>query len=175
MPVSRGAMGWWSPDPRGVIEIDDHHISRSLRRSMKRFDITVNRRFRDVMAACGDPARPHGWITREFIDAYGLLHELGWAHSIEVWHDGELAGGLYGVGIGAFFAGESMFHRVADASKTAVAAVVDVLRPHRGALFDVQWTTPHLASLGATDLGRAAYLDRLAVAIAAPGPTWPDP
>lgn len=175
MPVSRGAMGWWSPDPRGVIEIDDHHISRSLRRSMKRFDITVNRRFRDVMDACGDPARPHGWITAEFIDAYGLLHELGWAHSIEVWRDGELAGGLYGIGIGAFFAGESMFHHVTDASKAAVAAVVDLLRPHRDVLFDVQWATPHLASLGARELDRTAYLERLAVAIRATGPTWPDP
>lgn len=175
MPVSASAMGWWSPDPRGVIEITDHHVSRSLARSMRQVHVTVNRAFDAVVAGCADPTRPHGWISPEIRAAYGALHTLGWAHSIEVWHEEELVGGLYGVGIGAFFAGESMFHRRTDASKAAVAALVAILRPHEGALFDVQWTTPHLETLGATDLARPVYLSRLRSAIARPGPRWPPP
>ena len=134
--------------------------------------MTVDRCFGDVVAACGDPSRPHGWINGPILDAYTELHRLGWAHSVEIWADGELAGGLYGVSIGAFFAGESMFHRVTDASKAAVVAVVRQLEDIPGALFDVQWTTPHLRSLGASDLSRADYLQRLRRAVAAPGPTW---
>ena len=162
MPVGEPQrMGWWSPDPRGVIEPGDLHVSRSLTRSMRRFEVTIDRCFTDVMAACGDPSRPHGWINAPIVEAYTELHRLGWAHSVEIWADGELAGGLYGVSIGAFFAGESMFHRVTDASKAAVVAVVRQLERLPGALFDVQWTTPHLATLGASDMHRADYLRRL--------------
>lgn len=176
MPVSASAMGWWSPDPRGVIETDDHHVSRSLQRSMRRFSVTVNHDFDGVVEGCADPARPHGWITDDVRHAYRTLHALGWAHSVEIRDPaGTLVGGLYGIGVGAFFAGESMFHRVTDASKAAVAATVDLLRPHSAALFDVQWTTPHLESLGASDMARPTYLERLHAAISAPGPTWPEP
>lgn len=173
MPVGEPQrMGWWSPDPRGVIEPADLHISRSLTRSMRRFEVTIDRCFTDVMAACGDPNRPHGWINAPMLEAYTELHRLGWAHSVEIWADGELAGGLYGVSIGAFFAGESMFHRVTDASKAAVVAVVRQLEQAPGALFDVQWTTPHLRSLGASDMPRTDYLERLRHAVATPGPAW---
>ncbi len=172
MPVNSSAMGWWSPDPRGVIEAESHHVSRSTRKSMKRFSVTYNQSFRAVMEACGDPARPHGWINEDFLAAYTRLHDLGWAHSIEIREGADLVGGLYGIGIGAFFAGESMFHRQTDASKVAVAAAVDRLRPFPAALFDVQWTTPHLESLGASDMTRTAYLARLGSAINSPGPHW---
>src|SRR4029079_18693582 len=107
---------------------------------------------------CADPGRPHGWIDRSFADAYTRLHEMGWAHSVEVWADGRLAGGLYGVRIGGLFAGESMFHSVRDASKVAVWVLVDGLRLDGASLFDVQWTTPHLESLGAIAIARTEYL-----------------
>ncbi len=172
MPVGRrGRLGWWSPDPRGVLPLDGFHRSRSLARSMRRFEVRVDTAFESVVRACGDPRRPHGWITPAIIEAYGRLHDLGWAHSVETWRDGELVGGLYGVSIGAFFAGESMFHRATDASKAAVAATVALLGECADGLFDVQWSTPHLASLGVVDLPRSEYLERLAVAIAAPAPS----
>ena len=117
------------------------------------------------MRACADPHRPHGWIDQSFVDAYTRLHEMGWVHSVEAWRDGALAGGLYGLRIGRFFAGESMFHRVTDASKVAVWATVELLRMDGVRLFDVQWTTPHLCSLGAIDVPRAEYLRLLASAI----------
>jgi Leu/Phe-tRNA-protein transferase len=114
------------------------------------------------MRACADPARPHGWITDDFVSAYGRLHELGFAHSVEVWRAGELVGGLYGVEIGGLFAGESMFHRDRDASKVALVFLVERLRRCPGPrLIDVQWCTEHLASLGVVEIPRAAYLDRL--------------
>ncbi len=166
------AMGWWSPDPRGVLEPDDVHVSRSLRRSMRRLELRVDTDFASVIEGCADPARPHGWIDRRIVDAYLRMHRLGWAHSIEIWQDGELAGGLYGISIGAFFAGESMFHRRRDASKAAVVGLCDMLAEVPHALFDVQWTTPHLRSLGATDLSRSDYLARLRRATEAPGPAW---
>ena len=114
------------------------------------------------MLRCGDPSRPNGWITAKFVDAYEQLHHLGWANSIEVYRDGELVGGLYGVRINRFFAGESMFHSVRDASKVAMVATVDWLRATGATLFDVQWTTPHLLSMGAIDVPRSEYLRRLA-------------
>ena len=116
------------------------------------------------MRGCADPRRPHGWIDESFVAAYTRLHELGWAHSVETWHDGELVGGLYGVRIGGLFAGESMFHRVTDASKVACWATVELLRLDGAPLFDVQWTTPHLRTLGAVDVTRAEYLQLLAEA-----------
>jgi len=167
-----GPIGWWSPDPRGVIPLEAWHAARSLRRSVRRYNVTVDTAFLDVVTGCADPARPHGWIDDSFVAAYVRLHELGWAHSIEVWADGDgvpaLAGGLYGVAIGGFFAGESMFHRGRDASKVALAALIARLPAAGGVLFDVQWCTPHLATLGAVTLPRAEYLVRLADAVRRP-------
>jgi leucyl/phenylalanyl-tRNA--protein transferase len=161
-----GMLAWWSPEPRGVIPLDGFHRSRSLRGAIPRFELRVNTAFETVMRACADPAREHGWIDDSFVTAYCALHELGWAHSVETWRDGELVGGLYGVRIGRLFAGESMFHRVRDASKVACWATVELLRIDGAAIFDVQWTTPHLRSLGAVDVSRAEYLHRLAAAVA---------
>jgi len=165
-----GVLAWWSPDPRGVIPLDGFHVSRSLRSHIPRFEIRVNTAFEAVMRACGDPRRPHGWIDESFVRAYTRLHELGWAHSVEVWRanafDAELVGGLYGVRIRRLFAGESMFHRVTDASKVACWATVELLRLDHARLFDVQWTTPHLESLGAVDVTRTEYLSLLAEALA---------
>jgi len=162
-PMYAGRMlAWWSPDPRGIIPLDGFRCSRSLRRSIPRFEIRVDSAFVDVMLGCADPRRPHGWIDRRFVDAYTRLYELGWAHSVEAWRDGVLAGGLYGVRIGDLFAGESMFHRVTDASKVACWATVELLTMDGASLFDVQWTTPHLRSLGAVDVAREVYLGLVA-------------
>ena len=172
MPLSRPrALAWWSPDPRGVLPLDQLRVSRSLRKACARFEIRIDHAFDEVIAACADPARPHGWIDWSISDAYRRLHRLGWAHSVEAWTpDGRLAGGLYGVCIGGLFAGESMFHRETDASKVALVGLVEELRQVPGALLDVQWTTDHLTSLGAIDVDRAGYLERLAEAIALPFP-----
>jgi leucyl/phenylalanyl-tRNA--protein transferase len=168
MKVRRNTLAWWSPDPRGILPLDGMHVSRSLRRSAKRFTVTVDTAFERVMRACGDPKRPHGWIDEDFVVAYTRLHEMGWAHSVEVWAEGcaEPVGGVYGIRIERFFAGESMFHRVTDASKVALWALVDLLRADGVTLFDVQWTTPHLVSLGAVDIPRTEYLTRLRAAVA---------
>jgi len=167
MPFRKRQLGWWSPDPRGIIPLEGLIVSRSLRASCRRFEIRRDTMFSEVMRRCGDPARPHGWINDEFVTAYTRLHELGWAHSIEVWRDDELVGGLYGVRIGGLFAGESKFHTVTDASKVAVVATVEWLQSTGGQLFDVQWRTDHLATLGAIAIDRAEYLARLAEAVAA--------
>jgi leucyl/phenylalanyl-tRNA---protein transferase len=169
-PIGLGPIGWWSPDPRGVIPLDGLIVSRSLRRSARRFEIRVDTAFEAVMRGCADPRRPHGWIDKKFIAAYTELHRLGWAHSVETWQADEhgqsqLVGGLYGVSIGGLFAAESKFHRVTDASKVAVVALVDLLRDGGGTLLDVQWTTPHLASMGAVDVPRAQYLELVATAV----------
>ena len=145
--------------------MDGLHVSRSLRRSARRFDIRVDTAFEATMRACGDERRPHGWIDQPIIDAYTELHRLGWAHSFEVWLDDELVGGLYGVHINRFFAGESMFHTVTDASKVAMMTSVEWLAAEGVELYDVQWTTPHLASMGVIDLDRRDYLARLADAV----------
>jgi leucyl/phenylalanyl-tRNA--protein transferase len=164
MPVD-GQLVWWSPDPRGVLEPARLRVSRSLARTRRRFEIRTDTAFADVVAGCADPCRPHGWITPEIQAAYVRLHELGWAHSVEAWDaDGRLAGGLYGVATGRLFAAESMFHRATDASKAALAGLVDMLGPD--ALIDVQWLTPHLASLGAIEIPREEYLRRLERALA---------
>ena len=162
----RSRVGWWTPNPRGIIPLDGVHVSRSLRRSMARFEIRTDTSFAEVMLGCADPDRPHGWIDDEFLATYCRLHELGWTHSIETWLDGELVGGLYGVAVGGLFAGESMFHRVTDASKVAVVATVGHLRAIGASLFDVQWVTPHLATLGAVEVTRADYGRMLAEALA---------
>jgi leucyl/phenylalanyl-tRNA--protein transferase len=174
-----GPIGWWSPDPRGVLPLDGLQVSRSLRTSCRRYRVTIDHAFEAVVAGCADPSRPHGWIDDEFAHAYARLHELGWAHSVEVWDvagdDPQLVGGLYGLAIGGLFAAESKFHRARDASKVALVALVDVLRAdddvdRSNALLDVQWTTPHLASLGAVDVTRARYGELLARSLALPLP-----
>jgi leucyl/phenylalanyl-tRNA--protein transferase len=164
----RKKISWWSPDPRGILPLDGMIVSRSLRRSCGRFEIRHDTAFETVMRRCGDPKRPHGWINDDFVRAYCRLHEMGWAHSMETWRDGELVGGVYGVQIGRFFAGESMFHSATDASKVVLVALVEHLQVEGAELLDVQWSTPHLASLGVVDIPRHDYLDRLAHATAAP-------
>jgi leucyl/phenylalanyl-tRNA---protein transferase len=171
MPInSVGEMAWFSPDPRGILPLEEFAPSRSLRRATRRFSVSADRAFADVVAGCADPRRPGGWITPAIRAAYGELHRLGWAHSIEVWDaQGALAGGLYGVEIGGLFAAESKFHRRTDASKVALVALVERLRAAGGErVLDVQWTTPHLRSLGARDIPRAEYLERLPAALATP-------
>jgi leucyl/phenylalanyl-tRNA--protein transferase len=164
MPFDGRRIAWFSPDPRGVVPLDGLRVSRSLRRSMRNFAVTTDARFRDVMERCADPSRDGGWITSDFVDAYSELHRLGWAHSVETYRDGELVGGLYGVRINGLFAGESMFHVVPDASKVALVHLVRWLTATGATLLDVQWTTPHLVSLGAIDVGRDEYLTLLAKA-----------
>lgn len=161
-----GIPSWWSPDPRAVLPLGGLRVSRSLRRSARRYEIRVNTAFAEVVAGCADPSRPHGWIDGDFVAAYAELHRLGWAHSVETWRDGELAGGLYGIAIGGLFAGESMFHRGRDASKVALLALVRLLDDGvPGRLLDVQWQTDHLASLGTVEIPRKDYLARLRVAL----------
>jgi leucyl/phenylalanyl-tRNA--protein transferase len=167
-------LGWWSPEERGVLLPGDLHVSRSLRRSRRGFTVTVDSAFAEVVAACADPGREGRWITPEVANAYGRLHELGWAHSVEVWAGEELAGGLYGMAVGGLFAGESMFHRRTDASKVALWALCDLWfadgDPRR--VIDVQWRTAHLASLGVRAIERADYLRRLASAVRVPWLDW---
>ena len=175
MPLGpRGPMGWWSPDPRAVLPLDGLRVSKSLRRSCRRYEVRIDTAFPAVIDACRDPSRPHGWITDEIREAYVRLHELGWAHSVEAWtSDRELAGGLYGVAIGGLFAGESMFTRRTDGSKVALVGLVDLLRTGGASLLDVQWVTPHLATLGAVAVPRDEYLARLAEAVRRSPPPWP--
>ncbi len=165
-------MLWWSPLERGVLPLEGLRVSRSLRQSVRSMEIRVDTAFGEVVAACADPAREGGWIDEPIAAAYSRLHELGWAHSVEAWRDGELVGGLYGVAVGGLFAGESMFHRARDASKVALVGLVELLSDeHTGdRVLDVQWQTPHLASLGAVALPRTAYLRRLRRAIDLPLP-----
>jgi leucyl/phenylalanyl-tRNA--protein transferase len=170
MHLGSGELAWWSPDPRGVLPLDALRVSRSLRRSLRRFTTTVDRAFADVMRGCAEGREDGAWITPEFVDTYSRLHELGWAHSIEVWREDELVGGLYGVEIGGLFAGESMFHRATDASKVALVALVERLRSCGGdRLLDVQWRTEHLATLGVQEIPRAEYLRRLSWALEVDG------
>jgi leucyl/phenylalanyl-tRNA---protein transferase len=160
---------WWSPDPRAIFELDGFHVPRRLQRTLRsgRFEVTVNRDFSGVIRGCAD--REEGtWITPEMIAAYEQLHRLGHCHSVEVWHGDMLAGGLYGVAIGGFFAGESMFTRVRDASKVALAHLVDRLRRRGFQLFDIQFVTEHTVTLGAVEIPRKQYLTRLGKALACP-------
>ncbi len=170
MPVDpnrrRSRIAWFSPDPRGIVPLDGLHVSRSLRRNLKRFEVRMDSSFEEVVRACGDPGRPGRWITEAIIDAYVELHRLGWGRSVEVHDDrGRLVGGLYGLRIGELFAGEAMFHRATDASKVAMVATVDWLNATGAALFDVQWVTDHLASMGAVEVSRHDYLRLLAAAL----------
>lgn len=170
MHLSEGPLAWWSPVERAIIPLGGLKVSRSLRQSTRRYLVSVDEDFHGVIEGCAYSDRPGGWITEEFVDAYTELHHLGWAHSLEVWDvDGNLVGGLYGVGIGGLFAGESMFHAARDASKVALVHLV-VIMNQGGALLDVQWLTPHLETLGGVVIGRDEYLRRLPEALSAPGP-----
>ena len=166
-PWTAAPATWWSPDPRGIFELDQFHVSRSLARTVRKagFEITFDRAFREVITACAKTRRPGGWITPQFISAYTELHEAGHAHSVECWQAGKLVGGVYGVATGGLFAGESMFHRASDASKVALFHLVGRLRERGFTLFDTQMVTPVTRQLGATEIGRAEYLRRLAAAV----------
>jgi len=168
MGMPDGTIQWFSPDPRGIIPLDSFHMPRRLARAARAIphEIRVDSAFADVVQACAE--RPDGdgtWINQEIVDSYGALHDLGVAHSVEVWQEGALAGGLYGVSVGCAFFGESMFHRATDASKLALAALVDRLRTRGFALLDIQWVTPHLEQFGAMEISRKDYLKRLAKAV----------
>ena len=178
MPAPGGLMGWYSPLQRGVLPLDGLRVTRSLRKMLGRYEIRIDTAFDAVLAGCADRRRPNGWIDQRIRRVYRQLHRQGIVHSVESWTaDGQLAGGLYGVSIGGLFAGESMFHRSdigRDASKVALVALVERLRAAggNGRLLDVQWMTPHLASLGVVEISRAEYLDILADALRLPLPAW---
>jgi leucyl/phenylalanyl-tRNA--protein transferase len=170
-PVSDRTICWWSPDPRAVLPLDGIHVSRSLRRTLRsgRFLCTQDTVFAEVVACCADRRAEGTWITPAMVRAYIRLHQLGHAHSVEVWDaGGVLVGGIYGVAVGAAFSGESMFHRATDASKVALIELVARLRAGGFQLFDAQLPTPHLASMGAVVVPRSVFLRRLHVAAAIP-------
>jgi leucyl/phenylalanyl-tRNA--protein transferase len=163
----KGTIGWFSPDPRAIIPLDDRfHVAHGLKRLIKKgkFQCSVNRDFDGVIRAC---ATAHGesWISPEILTAYTALHRAGFAHSVEVWQDNVLAGGLYGVHLGGAFFGESMFHYQTDASKVALVWLVERLRQRSFSLLDTQWTTPHLIRFGACEIPRRQYLRELRVAL----------
>jgi leucyl/phenylalanyl-tRNA--protein transferase len=165
-------LAWFSPDPRAVIELDQLHVSRRLARRLRsgRFRVTCDQAFEAVVAGCAAPrARDTGtWITPDMVRVYGELHRRGHAHSVEVWHEVNLVGGLYGVSLGGFFAGESMFHRERDASKVALVALVAHLQARGFCLFDVQQATAHAVRMGACEIRRAQFLWRLGEATSLP-------
>ena len=165
-------MMWWSPLRRGVLPPGDLKVSRSLQQSARRMEIRVDTAFDEVIAACADPSRDSGWIEPEIVEAYTRLHRLGWVHSVEAWEDGDLVGGLYGLATGGLFAGESMFHRVRDASKVALMGLVRILGDEYAdqRLLDVQWQTSHLASLGVVEVPRPTYTRMLGAALEVPLP-----
>ncbi len=169
-PWTTNPITWWSPDPRTIIEPADLHVSHSLRRFIRKgvYSVTFDRAFTRVMEGCAAPrpGREETWITPQFIAAYARLFDLGRAHSVEVWQGEDLVGGLYGVHIGGFFAGESMFSAMENASKQALAAVCERLLEKKILLFDVQLMTPHLRSMGAVEIPRSEYLARLREAAA---------
>ena len=160
-----GEIGWYSPDPRAVFDLNEFKTPRSLKQTIrkKNFDIRVDNRFEQVIRACG--GRNETWISEDIIQTYLELHRLGFAHSVESWKEGKLAGGLYGVAVGGAFFGESMFSIDRDASKVALAFLVKRMSEHGFTLLDTQWVTPHLARFGAKEIPRAEYLDKLKKAI----------
>jgi leucyl/phenylalanyl-tRNA--protein transferase len=170
MPIGgpRAPMAWFSPVRRGVMRPGDLHVSHSLARSVRRFEIRVDTACAEVIDACADPSRPSGWIDDQVREAYLRLHALGWVHSVETWRDGRLVGGLYGVALGGLFAGESMFHHETDASKVALVGLVRMLDDGAPRLIDTQWQTSHLASLGASEVSRQQYLRLLAEVLPTP-------
>ncbi|RNL81431.1 leucyl/phenylalanyl-tRNA--protein transferase [Nocardioides marmorisolisilvae] len=171
MPVD-GELGWWSPVHRGVLPLDGLRVSRSLAKSVRRYEVRVDTAFERVVAACAEPRRDGAWIDARISAAYARLHAMGWAHSVETWYDGELVGGLYGLAINGLFAGESMFSHARDASKVALVHLVDLLRDEHAdqRVLDTQWQTEHLASLGVVEIDRDEYFRRLGGALALPLP-----
>jgi leucyl/phenylalanyl-tRNA--protein transferase len=169
MGMDDGEIGWFSPDPRGILPLDTFHVSRRLARVLRsgRFTVTTDRAFRRVMESCAADRDEGTWINDEILEVYGQLHARRLAHSVEVWLDGDLVGGLYGVCLGGAFFGESMFHRVTDASKVALASLVEHLRRREFLLLDTQWTTPFLETFGALEIPREEYLARLETALGA--------
>ena len=166
MGMENGRLSWFSPDPRGVIPIDGFHVPRSVRAELRRsqFEIRLNKSFKDVVQFCG--SREETWITPEIMRSYTLLHQMGFAHSVETWLDGALVGGLYGVAIGGAFFGESMFSNVSGGSKAALVWLMVHLRAKGFLLHDTQWTTPHLAMFGGNEIRREDYLSLLERALA---------
>jgi leucyl/phenylalanyl-tRNA--protein transferase len=171
---------WWSPDPRMVLHLDEFRISRSLAATLRRarrdarLRVTLDSCFERVMRECSMPraSQDGTWITREMLSAYGELHRIGAAHSVEVWEGERLAGGLYGVALGRMFYGESMFTRARDASKAALCALVQLLRRQGFRVIDCQQNTRHLASFGAREIARASFLEQVAELVRQPGPDW---
>ena len=168
MAMENGAIEWFSPDPRAILPLEDFHVPHALRGLLRKkiFETKIDTAFSDVIEACAK--REDTWINREIIESYIRLHELGYAHSVEAWTNGKLAGGLYGVAIGGAFFGESMFHRVTDASKIALVALVEYLRARKFALLDTQWLTPHLLQFGGIEISRSHYLRLLRSAVELP-------
>jgi leucyl/phenylalanyl-tRNA---protein transferase len=168
MAMEDDSIGWFSPDPRAILPLEDFHVPHALRRVVRRkfFEIKIDNAFSDVVEACAK--RENTWINREIIESYKRLHGLGYAHSIEAWREGKLAGGLYGVAVGGAFFGESMFHRVTDASKIALVALVQHLRSRKFVLLDTQWLTPHLQQFGGSEISRSHYLRLLRSAVELP-------
>jgi leucyl/phenylalanyl-tRNA--protein transferase len=168
MAMADGAIEWFSPDPRAILPLREFHVPHTVDRAFKKgtFQIRIDVSFVEVMRACA--GRPETWINHEIVASYTRLHELGYAHSVEAWKDGALAGGLYGVAIGGAFFGESMFHRARDASKVALLGLVEHLRSRKFVLLDTQWVTPHLEQFGALEIPRAKYLHLLTTAVNLP-------
>jgi leucyl/phenylalanyl-tRNA--protein transferase len=176
MAMTPGDIRWFSPQLRGILPLEGFHIPHGTRRAVAdpRWEVRIDTVFREVMQACAE--RKDTWIDDVILESYGQLHEMGHAHSVEIWRDGALAGGLYGVSIGGVFFGESMFHRVTNASKVALVWLVRILRAGGFRLLDTQWTTPHLAQFGAIEVPRPLYLRRLRVALDTPATfQWPLP
>lgn len=168
MAMEDDSIQWFSPDPRAILPLHDFHVPHALRRVMRRkvFETTTNKEFSEVIEQCAK--REDTWINPEIIESYTRLHQLGYAHSVEAWKGGKLAGGLYGVAVGGAFFGESMFHCVTDASKVALVALVNHLRAKKFALLDTQWLTPHLQQFGGIEISRDHYLRMLRSAVELP-------
>lgn len=168
-PWTENPVTWWSPDPRGILPLDQLHVARRLEQTIRsgKFRFTVNQAFREVIQSCAEPApgREQSWIGPAFLRAYTELHRLGYATSYETWRDERLVGGLYGVRIGNFFAGESMFHRVRDASSAVLVFAARRLKEEGCRLFDLQMVTPHTTRFGAVEVKRAEYLKLLNQAV----------
>ena len=165
MAMNDNSIEWFSPDPRAILPLDQFHVPHALRRLVRRkpFDVAIDKAFSAVIQACAE--RKNTWINREIIESYMRLHELGHAHSVEAWKENRLAGGLYGVAVGGAFFGESMFHRVTDASKITLVALVEHLRARKFVLLDTQWLTPHLEQFGGIQISRSHYLRLLRRAV----------
>ena len=165
MAMEDGSIEWFSPDPRGIIPLDRFHAPHALAKLLRKgvFEVRIDTSFAEVMRRCAQ--RDETWINDEIIASYTRLHQLGHAHSVEAWKDGELAGGLYGVALGGAFFGESMFHEVSGASKVALATLVERMRAQGFTLLDTQWLTPHLAQFGAIEVSRRQYMHLLGRAV----------